>query len=304
MLAPHQKILVTGASGHFGGLVLTHLTQTFGQPASDIVATSRTPENLASWVQIGVDVRRANFEDPSSLIQAFKGAEKVLLISTDSLNNDLRLRMHRNAVEAAKRAGVAQIFYTSMPQPETSRVGFALVHAETELAVQESGLKWTILRNNWYFEGLINWIPDALASGRYLSAAGDGRIAYISRDDLARAAAAALVADWGVKNQTFTLTGAEALDIETVASQFSKTSGRPIEVIQVTPAELIEGAMANGMPESLAIMLASFDAAAEAGDLSAVTSDYSRLTAAEPQTLAEWLPNNLRLFQSPALAGV
>lgn len=296
MAANQSKILVTGASGHFGALVLTHLTGTYGYPANLIIATSRNPEGLAHWAELGVEVRGADFNEPANLAEAFKGAEKLLLVSTDSTDNEARLNSHLHAIDAAKAAGVSHIFYTSMPQPENSLVSFSHVHLETENAIKASGLTYTILRNSWYFENLLGAIPGALASGTLYTAAGSGTISYLSRSDLAKAAAAALVATSGVDNVTFTLTGKQSLTITEVASQVSELIGKPIQVVQVPPEGIIEGAKAHGLPASVAEMIASFDVASKAGNLSAVTNNFEILTGHSPEPFAEWLVKNQTLF--------
>ena len=296
MAAIQSKILVTGASGHLGALVLTHLTGTYGYPANLIIATSRNPEGLAHWAELGVEVRAADFNDPSNLAEAFKGAEKLLLVSTDSTDNDARLNSHLHAIAAAKSAGVAHIFYTSMPQPENSLVSFSRVHLKTEEAIKASGMTWTILRNSWYFENLLGAIPGALATGTLYTAAGEGSISYLSRSDLAKAAAAALTAGSGVDDVTFTLSGKESLTIAEVASQVSEVFGKSIDVVQVPIAGIIEGAKAHGLPEAVAEMVASFDAASKAGHLGAITSDFETLTMTLPEIFPAWLSENKALF--------
>jgi len=291
------KILVTGASGKLGSLVLTHLTQTYGYTPGQIIAASRKAEGLAEWAALGVETRSADFSDPSSLTKSFQGAEKVLLISTDLLDNEVRLKLHLNAVAAAKEANVSSLLYTSMPEAETSLVRFAPVHFGTEQAIKASGLKWTILRNNWYFENLFLSIPGAVASGSLYTAAGEGKISYISRSDLAKAAVAALIADSGVDNTTFTLTGTEALGIETVASLISQAVDKPITVIQVPVEAIIEGLKSHGFPEIAAATIASFDTAAKAGNLAAVTSDVEKLTGQVPQSFRDWLAVNKNAFK-------
>ncbi len=291
-----ETILITGASGHFGGLVLTHLTEALGVPPSQIVATSRNPANLSEWAAKGVQTRKADYNDPETLHEAFKGAERLLLVSTDSLEGGVRLAQHLRAVEAAKAAGVEHIFYTSLPEAEDSLISFAPDHLGTENAIKASGLKWTFLRNSWYCENLLYTIPGALASGTLYTATGEGKLAYIPRKDLALAAASALVATSGVDNQTFTLTGEEALTVEAVAHLISEKLHKPIAVVQVPPEAIIEGAKSHGLPESVAVMFASFDVATKAGQLGAVTSDFEKLTGKSPQPFAAWLDENVALF--------
>jgi NAD(P)H dehydrogenase (quinone) len=295
-MSTKPKILVTGASGKFGELVLFHLTETYSYPASQIIATTRQPAGLAKWAEQGVEVRKADFSDSDSLAESFSGAEQLLLISTDSLDNEVRLRTHLGAVAAAKSAGVGRILYTSMPQPDNSAVAFASVHLGTENAIKETGVAYTILRNNWYFENLLMTLPGALAGGTLYSAAGDGKIAYISRSDLAQAAAAALVGGSEFENRTFTLTGDEALDIESVAKEVASLLQKPLKVVQVPLEAIIAGAVSHGLPEPVAVVIASFDTASKNGDLATVTSDFATLTGRPPKTFPEWLAENRALL--------
>lgn len=291
MSAP--TLLVTGASGHLGRAVVRHLLDTLQIPPARIIATSRKPEALADLAAQGVTVRAADFDLPGALVGALRGADRVLLVSTDALMEPgKRLAQHRAAVQAAVDAGVKHVVYTSLPSADTSHVSFAPDHWGTEQALAGSTLGWTVLRNAWYFENLAYGLPGALASGEWATAAGDGRIAYIARDDLARAAAVAL-ASGNTANRTLTLTGEQAWSARDVALRVSVLTGKPLAVVDITPAQLIEGLRAHGFPPALADVFASFDAATAAGDLGAVTDDYRHLTGESPTPLDAWLPANL-----------
>lgn len=284
-------LLVTGASGHLGRAVITHLLAA-EVPAHRIIATSRTPDTLADLMAQGVNVRAADFDDRVSLETAFTGADRLLLVSTDALlEPGKRLRQHRTAVQAAVAAGVQHVVYTSLPVPETSKVSFAPDHLGTEQALVASPLTWTVLRNAWYFENLLHTVPGALGTGQWFSAAGDGGIAYIARDDLARAAAIALAAD-DSRSRTLTLTGTQAWNARQVAARISDATGKPLEVVDVSLEQLTQGLQAHGFPPVLADVFASFDAATAAGDLGVVTDDYTRLTGRAPESLDAWLQRN------------
>jgi NAD(P)H dehydrogenase (quinone) len=289
-----DTLLVTGASGHLGQRVLHHLVNTLGVPAGRIIATTRKPATLADWAAKGVVVRASDFDDPASLVAAFEGAARVLLISTDTIGR--RVAQHQAAIDAAVKVGATHVIYTSMPTPDKSLVLFAPDHAGTEAALAASALPgWTVLRNNWYFETLFLSIPSVLASGKWFTAAGDGRTASIARDDIARAAAAALAgAERG--KVTYTLSGAKARTNAEIAALVSQAVGKPIEVIPVTGEDLVQGMVAHGVPEVMARVVASFDANTAAGQLADVTGDFKTLTGVEPQSLEEWLasPSNQR----------
>lgn len=162
-----DTLLVTGASGHLGRRVLANLLDTCGIPPSCLIAVTRDPAKVADIAARGVDVRRGDFDDPASLDAAFKGANRLLLISTDAFDRPgARIAQHKAAIAAAKQAGVKHIVYTSMPRPDGSPIPFAPDHLGTEQALAASGLGWTVLRNAWYFENLALSLPDALATGK------------------------------------------------------------------------------------------------------------------------------------------
>jgi NAD(P)H dehydrogenase (quinone) len=289
--------LVTGASGHLGQLVISNLLETHKIPASKIIATTRKPETLATLKAKGVDVRAADFDDTATLVKAFKGATRLLLISTDAMDRPgHRLEQHKNAIAAAEKAGVEHVLYTSMPKPETSAVLFAPDHVGTEKALATSGLKgWTILRNNWYFENLFYSLPSAIKSGTWYTAAGEGKIAHIAREDLARAAAAALASDKGGKT-TYTLTGAQEYTTGEIAKLVSDAVGKPIAVVQVPLEGLVQGMVGAGFPEPVARVFGSFDTNTAQGGLSGVTGDYKKLTGNDTTPFASWLAKNKQAF--------
>ena len=286
-------LLVTGASGHFARRALHHLLESLHVPAERLIATSRNQESLAELRAQGLTSRAADFDNPRSLIEAFAGAQRLVLVSTSTLDRPgHRLTQHKAAVEAAVQANVKHVVYTSMPKPEGSPLLFAPDHAGTEAALAASALpEWTVLRNNWYFENLLMSLPSVLHSGKWFTAAGDGRVAYIARDDLARAAATALAG--ATKGRTkLTLTGSKAYTIAEIARLVSQTVGKPIEVVPVSVEELIRGMVAHGLPEPLARIFASIDSHIAVGGLAEVTGDYEALTGVAPLPLEQWLAAN------------
>ncbi|MBK5962080.1 NAD(P)-dependent oxidoreductase [Rhodoplanes elegans] len=288
-----DALLVTGASGHLGRRVLHHLVESLAVPPGRIVATSRKPDALAAFANKGVTVRAADFEDAASLDKAFAGVGRLLLISTDTLDRPgARLAQHQAAVAAAEKAGVRHVVYTSMPLPENSPILFAPDHLGTEQALAASRLPgFTVLRNHWYFENLAHALPAALASGHWYSAAAGGGYADIARDDLARAAATVLAGS-ETGRHTYTLSGAEALTRDEIAAKVSAALGKPLAVVPVTIDALVAGMVAHGVPEPIARVFASFDAAAAAGRFAHVTDDYFKITGRRPQSFDAWLAAN------------
>ncbi|MDK1482444.1 NmrA family NAD(P)-binding protein, partial [Sinorhizobium sp. 6-117] len=225
-----ETLLVTGAAGQLGQLVLDALLASAKVQPADIIAASRDSSKLAPYAAKGVQTRAADFDDPASLEKAFAGADRILIISTDALGQPgKRLQQHLNAVAAAEKAGAKHILYTSMPNPETSVIPFAPDHLGTENAIKATGIPYTILRNGWYMENLFMALPHALETGQWFSSAGAGRLAHIARSDAAEAAAAALLSG-STESRTYTLTGAELRSTEQVAALVASTTGQKLEV--------------------------------------------------------------------------
>ena len=291
--ADKPRILVTGGSGQLAQAVLHHLTETIDWPLSRLVVTSRSPEKLAALASRGIAVRAADFDDGASLQDALSGVDRALIISSDALDRPgRRLEQHQRAVKAAEAAGVSHAVYTSMPDPARSKVTFAGDHAGTEQALVESRLPgWTVLRNHWYFENLFMSLPQVLATGKWFTAAGEGRVADVARDDLARAAAVALTREV-VGKDTFTLSGPRALTVDEIAPMVAKAVGRPIEVVHVPADGLIDGMVGAGVPRPIAEMWGSFDRNTAAGQVGEVTEDLQRLTGEAPMTFEAWLDAN------------
>lgn len=290
------SIFITGAAGHLGRSVINHLLTSRNVAPARIVAGSRDPGKLADLAAKGVRTVRVDFDDPSSLDAAFAGAGTVLIISTDALDAvGTRQRQHKAAVEAARKAGVGRIAYTSLPVPDTSHVTFAPDHLNTELAIKATGLPYLIFRNSWYQENLLHSLPHAFAAGQWYTSSGNGGTAYVARDDIAAAIAAVLV-DPPAGSATYTLTGATAPTNQEVATLASGIVGKPLQVIQVTDEQLAGGMKAAGLPEAVIPTFVSFDTATRAGDLATVTDDVRRLSGRDLTPLSAFLEANKAAF--------
>ncbi|MCY0094388.1 SDR family oxidoreductase [Hoeflea ulvae] len=284
-----DTILVTGASGKLGTRVMHHLLDTYHVPASSIIAGSRDTARLAELAARGVETRKVDFEDADGLQASFAGVDQLLIISTDVLDGtDRRLRQHQAAVAAAKAAGVRHILYTSMPNPDDSKVLFAPDHKGTEDAIRATGLSHTIFRNSWYMENLLMSLPHAVASGQWYSSAGTGKLAHIARDDVARAIAASLASP-ATGSATYTLTGPVAYTTDEIAELVSMVAGKPLAVVHVTDEQLAQGMEAAGVPAPYVPTFVSFDANTRAGKIDIVTEDAATLSGAKPVSMKDFL---------------
>jgi NAD(P)H dehydrogenase (quinone) len=278
-----MTVAVTGASGHLGrkvaDLVLDRLD------AADVVLLTRTPEALGAYAERGAVVRHADFDEPASLAEAFAGVERALLIS--ALDLERRIGQHTAAIDAARAAGVRHMLYTSISGADDGNPAAAAPsHHATEQALRDSGFAWTLLRNNLYAEYQVPVVEQAIASGQLVTSAGDGRVAYVSRDDCAAAAAAVLVQE-GHERQAYDITGPEAIGPQELAALATELGGLPVEVVAVDDEALIAGMVAGGLPEPAARTLTSFAVAAREGFLGRVSNAVEQLTGRPPRSLRD-----------------
>jgi NAD(P)H dehydrogenase (quinone) len=286
-----QTLLVTGASGHLGRRVLELLEA--GE--TRLIATTRTPEKLADFAARGVTVRQASFDQPEALPAAFAGADRLLLISTDTLDTPgHRQHQHTAAINAAVQAGVKHIVYTSLTEATNTPILIAEDHAVSEAALEASPLSYTVLRNNLYADGLPRTLEQARSLGGSLfSAAGDGKIAFVTREDCARAAAAALASSFEGR-RILDVTGPEALSYADIAAIGAALDGQPITYVPLPPEVLTENLVKAGIPEMFAHLIVSFDTAAAQGRLDTVSSAVEDLTGRKPIRVADFLAQQVR----------
>lgn len=256
-------IVITGASGQLGRLVIEQLLKSV--PASNIVAAVRSPEKAADLAALGVQVRKADYAQPATLDSAFAGAEKVLLISSSEVGQ--RVAQHKAVIDAAKRAGVKLLGYTSVLHADTSLLGLAEEHRQTEVALAESGVPSVVLRNGWYNENYTAGIQGDLAHGAHFGSAGEGRISSAARADYAAAAAAVLTASESQAGKVFELAGDTSYTLSEFAAEVARQSGKSVVYTDLPQADY-KGALLNaGLPEFVAELLANSDAAAAKGAL-------------------------------------
>jgi NAD(P)H dehydrogenase (quinone) len=281
------NLLVTGASGHLGRRVIELLLEA---KAGHIIAATRTPEKLADLAGRGVEVRQADFDEPASLAAAFAGVDRLLLISTDVVGEPgRRLAQHRAAVAGAVQTGVKHVVYTSLTRPEPGTpITIAGDHYGTEQALAESSLDWTVLRNNVYTDVLLMSLPQAVAMGQLVAAAGDGGVGYVTREDCARAAAAALASP-AAGRVILDITGPEVITYTELARITSEISGRPISYVSVSTDAMQNILVGAGLPPFYAEALVSFQTATAQGFLGLTTNTVAELTGAAPQSVQDFL---------------
>jgi NAD(P)H dehydrogenase (quinone) len=270
-----MTLLVTGASGHLGRLVVEALLER-GTPAADIVAIARNPESVADLADRGVVVRPADYTDPASLDAAFVGVDRLLLVSGSEVGQ--RVAQHANVIDAAKRAGVGFVAYTSITRADTSDLALAAEHRVTEELLTASGLPHALLRNSWYLENYTGQLPTVLEHGAVLGAAGEGRVSAATRADYADAAAVALAGDGqGHEGAVYELGGDEAFTLGELAGTVGRVTGREVVYRDLSVPDYTAALVAAGLPEGYAGVLADSDRGIAEGALFTDTADLSRL---------------------------
>jgi NAD(P)H dehydrogenase (quinone) len=284
-----MTIVVGGASGHIGRRVAELLLERV--PPSELVLSTRTPETLEDLAARGTVVRHGDYDHPETLAEAFAGGKTLLLISATDLGR--RVAQHRAAIDAAAAAGIERIVYTSGLRPEPANPAVvAASHHATEQAVIESGLAWTFLRNSLYADYQVADAVRCLAGGTFIHNRGDGRVAYVSRDDCA-AAAAAVLSTPGHEEVAYDTTGPDAFSPAELASLYTELGNRPIEVVDLDDETFKAGIIGDATGDDHLVygaeLVTSFGRSIREGYQSSCTNAVADLTGRAPRALRDVL---------------
>ena len=282
-------ILVTGASGQLGTLIVHALLKT--TPAGEIVAGVRSLEEASALQALGVQVRALDYDQPATIAKAMQGVTKVVLISSTAIGK--RVAQHRAVIDAAQQAGISLLAYTSLLHAETSTLILAPEHFATEQALKASGIPYVLLRNGWYFENQTGALGAAVAHGAILGAAGEGRFAAAARADFA-AAAAVVMTSSGHENKVYELAGDEPYTYAELAAETARQSGKPVVYNNLPPDALKGVYMGFGLPEEVANVIVDGDLGAVTGQLNDSSHDLSKLIGRPTETLASAVKAALR----------
>ncbi len=281
-----MKIAVTGATGQLGRLVVEQLKSR--SSADNIVALVRTPEKA---LDLGVNARDFDYNQTEGLEEALNGVDTLLLISGSEVGQ--RATQHSNVIEAAKKAGIKWIVYTSLLHADTSTLSLAGEHLATEKMLKKSGVEHTILRNGWYTENYTGSIDGALAGGAFIGSAGDGKISSAARADFAEAAAVVL-SDESHKGKVYELAGDDSYTLSDLAEEISKQTGKDIPYKNLAEADYASALKSFGIPEAFAEAIASWDVSASKGDLFDDSKQLSKLIGRATTPMAETVKVTLK----------
>ena len=281
-----MKILVTGAAGNLGSSIIENLVKKV--PASDIIAGVRDlqSEKAKSYEAQGIEVRLTDFENKESLVEAFKGVDRVFNISTFG-DVETSIRQQTNAVEAAKEDGVSQMIYSSAPRADVSDFVLAGIHRERENIIKASGIPYVFVRNNWYVENELGTIQQCLNGAPWVTSAGEGKVAWVYRPDLGEATANVLAGE-GHDNKAYELAG-ENLTQQQFVDAVNEVTGKEIPLLAVDSEAHAKMLKEAGVPEDFVSMLVMIQRGIRDGGLEESLSDLKMLLGRKPTTVKEAL---------------
>lgn len=282
-----SNILVTGATGQLGSAVIAHLLDKM--PANQITALVRDEKKATDLIAKGINIKMGDYFDKASLQTAMQGISKVLLISSSDFKD--RLGQHKNVIDAAKEAGVNHIFYTgvSMKDIDVSPLKPLLAdHYQTEDYIKASGLTYTFLQNSLYAEVIPMFIgANVLTTGIYFPA-GEGKVAFAARKDLAEATANILASE-GHDNKTYHLSANTATSFAEIAATLSELSGKTVNYISPEPADFEAMLKQIGLPDGIILMSVLFAAGIKNNDFDATDNTLENFLGRKQSDLKSYL---------------
>ncbi|SEG64806.1 NAD(P)H dehydrogenase (quinone) [Actinacidiphila yanglinensis] len=268
-----MSIVVTGATGHLGRLVIADLLER-GVGAGEIAAVVRDEGKAADLAAKGVELRIADYDRPESLKGAFRAGERVLFVSGNEPGK--RLPQHAAVIDAAREARVGLLAYTSILGGQGADMALAEEHKVTERQIFAADLPYTLLRNGWYTEVYTGNLAPVLEHGAVVASAGDGRVASAARADYAAAAAVVLTGE-GHENKAYELSGDTAWSFAEYAAAVSEATGREIAYQNVPSERHLEILVGAGIPAAFAEILVDVDRGIGRGLLAGTSGELSRL---------------------------
>lgn len=266
-----MNILVTGATGNFGGYALKVLQDLV--PEDNLYGLARTEEKGAKLKEAGIKVRIGDYTDSASLQKAFEGIDRLLFVS--STTDGDRQAQHRDVVEAAKAAGVSYIAYTSFGKATESTSPLAADHRFTEQLIEESGIAHTFLRNNWYLENEAAFLAAGAKGGKFIYAGGNGQAGWALRREYAEVAARAVSGKFDFPK--ILELGGSLRTYEDLGAALRGATGKDLEVISAYEATAAKNLVENaGVPQNVAELLVSFQQIVKSGALAVQPDDFEK----------------------------
>lgn len=288
-----MKVLVTGANGNLGSKIVEYLLTKLSVEEIIVGVRNDQSEKAINYKQQGLEVRVTDFENQETLLTAFTDVDRLFIISTFG-DYETIMRQHTNAVAAAKETNVKQIIYPSVTRAEGNDFFLAGMHRAREIAVIESGIPYVILRNNWYVENELGTIQGCMTGAPWVTSAGEGKVGWVYRPDLAEATANVLIAE-GHENKIYELSG-ENLTQQQFVDTLNEVLGKEISVLAVDDSSYEEMLKGAGVPEAYLPMLLMTQKGIRDGGLESTHTDLEflleRKSTPLKQALVQLLGNN------------
>lgn len=285
-------LIVTGASGKLGGLVVEALQRLV--TADQIGVSVRNPEKLAELSARGVRVRCGDYEDADSLRHAWESASRVLLVSSNAAaSGGDPLQQHATAISVAKELGVERLLYTSQVSAnEQSHFPPGRYHTATETMLAGSGLAWTSMRHGFYADSAMSMNAQGFSNGNLVGPA-DGKVAWTTHEELAQVDALLLAGKETFEGVTPPLTGRVGLDLADLAQMASGATGRTIKRQIVSEEDMIENLQRANSPEAVKSVILGYYRAAQAGEFAKVDPTLGRVLGREPRPMQDVVRRHL-----------
>lgn len=289
-------ILITGANGHIGSATIEFLLKK--NPQTPIRALVRTEEKGAILKEKGVDIAIGDYFNYDSLLAAMKGVNTLLLVSSSSITG--RYEQHANVIKAAKESGINHIVYTSVLKASPqSKFSAGIDHVKTEAVIKASGIPYTIMGNTYYADFLPMLLGDFTNTGAIYYSAGNARVNFASRKDMADANAVVLSNPSNHKNKVYDITASVAYTFKDIAAMLADIVNKPIQYTEIPLEDLKNGMLQHGLPEDVAGMMLSIAETMKAGEFDYADDTLETLIGHKPLDLKDFLKT---VYSSPALA--
>lgn len=281
-------ILVTGASGNLGSATINFLLKKVSP--QNIRALVRSEEKGAALKAKGVEIAIGDYFNPDSLVAAMKGVDTMMLVSASTIKD--RHQQHANAINAAKQAGVKHIVYSSfLKASPNTKFTAGLDHVNTETDLKNSGMHYTIMGNTYYCDFLPMILVDFKTTGQVFYSAGDAKINFALRNDMAEANANILANPSAHQNKTYNITSSSAYSFNDIAAMLSGIIKKPVAYIDIPLEDLNKGMLQHGLPADVAEMMTSIAASMKAGEFDYTDDTLEKLIEHKPLDLKDFLAN-------------
>ncbi|HEY0005101.1 MAG TPA: SDR family oxidoreductase [Pyrinomonadaceae bacterium] len=284
-----DKILVTGATGTVGSLLLDQLSGT-GADFRALVRNEAKAEKLRAG---GVEVAQGDFEQPQTLAPALEGIDRIFLLSTPGPE---QVRLQQNMIEAARRAGVRRIVKLSAIGAGPDAPTLLHDHYLIEQAIEQSGIAFTHLRPNGFMQNAFMFAHSIREQGVFYGSLRAAKVSYVDARDIA-AVAKAVLTEEGYDGKAFDITGPQALSYDELAAEFSSVLGREVRYVDVSMEAVRAGMIGVGLSEWLADALVGLFDFYREGSAAHVSNAVRRITGREAMTFSQFAKDYAEAFQ-------